>query len=141
MGTDKMTRFVFVCIQLLHELQQDGTAITAIAVTHSGQMIMVGTSAGTVRVIQYSLQIGNNWTEHQAHSGPITHMVISSHDRFLLTASEDGSLLIWTITDHIGHKLGVWKEIDQDEEVLCTRGYLEKKVIRSFNSVSYILSE
>ncbi|MCI4395800.1 hypothetical protein PGIGA_G00196230 [Pangasianodon gigas] len=114
-------------LAILRELVSDGVAYTAISMTRSGQAVFVGTSAGTVRVMEYPLQKGKLWTEYQAHSGPITKMVITPGDHYLLTASEDGSLLIWTITDHLGCKLCMGKEIEYTEEVLCAKTYLEKK--------------
>ncbi|MCJ8750012.1 hypothetical protein PDJAM_G00194050 [Pangasius djambal] len=114
-------------LAILRELVSDGVAYTAISMTCSGQAVFIGTSAGTVRVMEYPLLKGKLWTEYQAHSGPITKMVITPGDHYLLTASDDGSLLIWTITDHLGCKLCMGKEIEYTEEVLCAKTYLEKK--------------
>lgn len=63
-------------------------------------------------------------------------MAVTPGDHYLLTASADGTILIWTITDHMGHKLCIWKEIDYSQEVLCPKTYLEEKV--NMNSVSHI---
>lgn len=66
----------------------DGMAYTAISMTRSGQAVFVGTAAGTVQVMQYPLEEEKSWTEHQAHSGPITQIAITP-DQYLLTVSED----------------------------------------------------
>lgn len=54
-------------------------------------------------------------------------MVITPGDRYLVTASEDGSLFIWTITDNLGRLLCL-KEMKYTDEVLCSKSYLEQKV-------------
>ncbi|XP_058249353.1 cilia- and flagella-associated protein 57-like [Hemibagrus wyckioides] len=112
--------------QITMELDSDGVEYRAVCVTHSGKAVFVGTAAGNVRVMQYPLQEGGTWTEYQAHSSPITKMVITPGDRYLVTASEDGSLLIWTVTDNLGRLLCV-KEMKYTDEVLCSKSYLEQK--------------
>ncbi|XP_017350530.1 cilia- and flagella-associated protein 57 isoform X1 [Ictalurus punctatus] len=113
--------------KILREMSSDGVAYTAISMTHSCKALFVGTAVGTVRVMQYPLEEEKSWTEYQAHSGPITKMVVTPGDQYLLTASEDGSLLIWAITDQEGRTLDLVKETDYTEEVICTKAYLEEK--------------
>ncbi|KAF4092135.1 hypothetical protein AMELA_G00017440 [Ameiurus melas] len=113
--------------QILREMSSDGVAYTAISMTHSCQAVFVGTAVGTVRVMQYPLEGEKSWTEYQAHFGPITKMAVTPGDQYLLTASEDGSLLIWTITDQEGRTMDLVKERDYTEEVICTKAYLEEK--------------
>lgn len=55
-------------------------------------------------------------------------MVITPGDHYLLTASEDGSLLIWIIINNMGYKLCMEKRINFTEDVLCSKRYLEEKV-------------
>lgn len=55
-------------------------------------------------------------------------MVITPGDHYLLTASEDGSILIWMITDHLGRKLCTEKEISYTEDIFCTKTCLRTKV-------------
>ncbi|XP_034157779.2 cilia- and flagella-associated protein 57-like [Pangasianodon hypophthalmus] len=109
------------------EMASDGVTYTAISMTRSGQTVFIGTAAGTVRVIEYPFGKETTWTEHLAHSGPITKMVVTPGDQYLLTASEDGTLLIWTITGQEGRTMEMVKEIDYAEEVLCTKAYLDEK--------------
>ncbi|XP_060739669.1 cilia- and flagella-associated protein 57-like [Tachysurus vachellii] len=124
--------------EVLREITSVNETYTAISMTQSGQAVFVGTSAGILRVAQYPFEEEISWTELQAHSGPITKMVVTPGDQYLLTASEDGSLLIWSITDQDGCKLSMVKETcfteeeeeeeeEKDEEVLCSKAFLEKK--------------
>lgn len=45
---------------------------TAIVVSHSGRMVFVGTSMGTIRSMKYPLPLHKEFNEYQAHAGPIT---------------------------------------------------------------------
>ncbi|XP_060758433.1 cilia- and flagella-associated protein 57-like [Neoarius graeffei] len=112
--------------RLLSQTTPVDVSYTAIAVTCLGKTVFIGTAHGTVRIIKYPFRKETTWTEHQAHSGPITKMIVTPGDQFLLTASKDGSLLIWKITDPEGRKLEMVKCLDYSEEVLCTKAYLEE---------------
>lgn len=50
---------------------------TTVAMLHSGRALFIGTSIGTVRVIRYPLPIQKDWLEYQAHSGPITKVMVT----------------------------------------------------------------
>ncbi|KAM9461443.1 uncharacterized protein Hap1MRO34_017676 [Clarias gariepinus] len=102
--------------QIHKEMASNGSTYTAISMTHCGQAIFCGGAAGNVRVIQYPLDDQESLTEYAAHSGPITRMAVTPDNQYLLTASVNGSLLIWTITDQKGRNLSVMKETDHPEE-------------------------
>ncbi|XP_053495458.1 cilia- and flagella-associated protein 57-like [Ictalurus furcatus] len=137
-----------------NELRDGQILREMISMTHSGQALFVGTAVGTVRVMQYPLEEEKSWTEYQAHSGPITKvcvcsvgvmmmckMVITPGDQYLLTASEDSSVLIWKITDQESQTLAVVKEIHYTEEVLCTKAYLEEKDQSAYAQVELLKEE
>ncbi|KAL3977716.1 pleckstrin-like domain containing family A member 3 [Sarotherodon galilaeus] len=125
-GTDLTLKEIQDC-QVLREVPADETAHTALAVSHSGRVVFTGTSSGTVRAIKYPLPIQKEWLTYQAHSGPVTKMVITYDDQFLLTVSEDGCLLIWKIIDKEGRGLKSNKHIVHTEEILITKSDLEEK--------------
>ncbi|XP_042081799.1 cilia- and flagella-associated protein 57 isoform X2 [Haplochromis burtoni] len=125
-GTDLTLKEIQDC-QVLREVPADETAHTALAVSHSGRVVFTGTSSGTVRAIKYPLPIQKEWMTYQAHSGPVTKMVITYDDQFLLTVSEDGCLLIWKIIDKEGRGLKSNKHIVHTEEILITKSDLEEK--------------
>uniref|UniRef100_A0A669EUX5 Cilia and flagella associated protein 57 n=1 Tax=Oreochromis niloticus TaxID=8128 RepID=A0A669EUX5_ORENI len=125
-GTDLTLKEIQDC-QVLREVPADETAHTALAVSHSGRVVFTGTSSGTVRAIKYPLPIQKEWITYQAHSGPVTKMVITYDDQFLLTVSEDGCLLIWKIIDKEGRGLKSNKHIVHTEEILITKSDLEEK--------------
>lgn len=55
-------------------------------------------------------------------------MKTSCNDEFLVTVSEDSSVLIWKIFDKEGRGLKRDKEIGWAEEILITKSDLEEKV-------------
>ncbi|KAA0718887.1 Cilia- and flagella-associated protein 57 [Triplophysa tibetana] len=125
-GTDCTLKEIQDC-QIIKEVPAGDVVCTTVAMLRSGRALFVGTSIGTVRVIRYPLPIQKDWLEYQAHAGPITKMVITFDDQFLLTVSEDGCLLIWKIIDKEGRALKREKEIVYAEEILITKLDLEEK--------------
>ncbi|KAJ3595489.1 hypothetical protein NHX12_004792 [Muraenolepis orangiensis] len=112
--------------QVLREVPADGVTYTALAVSRSGKVIFTGTSSGTIRVFKYPLSQQKDWIEYQAHCGPVTKVLVTFDDQLLLTASGDGSLLVWKIVDKEGRGLRD-KEVYYTEEVLITKTDLEEK--------------
>lgn len=45
---------------------------TAVVISHSGRMVFVGTSVGTIRAMKYPLPLQKEFNEYQAHAGPVT---------------------------------------------------------------------
>ena len=54
-------------------------------------------------------------------------MVLTWADQFLLTAAEDGCLLMWKVVDKEGRGLKSNRQIIQTEEILVTKADLEEK--------------
>ncbi|XP_037831258.1 cilia- and flagella-associated protein 57 isoform X3 [Kryptolebias marmoratus] len=125
-GTDFTLKEIQDC-QVLREVPADEVAHTTLAVSHSGCVIFTGTSSGTIRAIKYPLPTQREWTTHHAHCGPVTKMVITYDDQFLLTVSEDGCLLISKIIDKEGRGLKSNRQIVQTEEILVTKADLDDK--------------
>ncbi|XP_061578787.1 cilia- and flagella-associated protein 57 [Cololabis saira] len=125
-GTDFSLKEIQDC-QVLKEVPGDDVAHAALAVSPSGRVVFTGTSSGTIRAITYPLPLQKEWITQQAHCGPVTKMVITCDDRFLLTVSEDGCLLISEIMDKEGQRLKSNKQIVHSEEILVTKADLEEK--------------
>ncbi|KAM4587838.1 cilia- and flagella-associated protein 57 isoform 2-T2 [Odontesthes bonariensis] len=125
-GTDLTLKEIQDC-EVLREVPADEVAHTALAVSHSGRVVFTGTSSGTIRAIKYPLPIQKEWIAHQAHCGPVTKMVITYDDQFLLTVSEERCLLISKIVDKDGRGLKRNREIVHTEEILVTKADLEEK--------------
>ncbi|CAL8278556.1 unnamed protein product [Lota lota] len=112
--------------QVLREVSGDDVTYTALALSRSGKVIFTGTSSGTIRVINNPLPLQKDWTEYQAHCGPVTKVLVTYDDQLLLTASGDGSLLVWRILDKEGRGLRD-REVSYTEEILITKTDLEEK--------------
>ncbi|XP_039971838.1 cilia- and flagella-associated protein 57 isoform X1 [Xiphias gladius] len=125
-GTDLTLKEIQDC-QVLREVPADEVAHTAVAVSHSGRVVFSGTSSGSIRAIKYPLPVQKDWITYQAHCGPVTKMVITFDDQFLLTVSEDGCLLMWKIIDKEGRGLKSNRQIIHTEEILVTKSDMEEK--------------
>ncbi|NXX92164.1 CFA57 protein, partial [Centropus bengalensis] len=108
-----------------HEVPAFDVVYTAVAVSHSGLLVFVGTSLGTIRAMK--LPLTENFNEYQAHAGAITKMSITNNDQFLLTASEDGSVFVWEMNDNASETVKGGKEVKYAEEVLIIRSDIEEK--------------
>ncbi|KFP73281.1 WD repeat-containing protein 65, partial [Acanthisitta chloris] len=110
-----------------HEVPAHGVVYTAVAVSHSGSMVFVGTSLGTIRAMKYPLTLTMDFSEYQAHAGAVTKMSVTNDDEFLLTVSEDGCIFIWKMYHKEGGTLKLEKEVEYAEEVLIMRSDIEQK--------------
>ncbi|XP_010005021.1 PREDICTED: WD repeat-containing protein 65 [Chaetura pelagica] len=109
------------------EVPAFGAVYTAVAVSHSGQMVFVGTSQGTIRAMKHPLPLTKDFNEYQAHAGAVTKMFITNDDLFLLTASEDGCIFIWKVHDKRDGILECEKEAEYAEEVLILKSDIDEK--------------
>lgn len=51
--------------------------LTQVVFSHSGKMLFVGTTSGTVLAVKYPLVEPGEWHEHQAHSAPVSRVSYS----------------------------------------------------------------
>ena len=65
-------------LQIQHEVSAFGVVYTAVAVSHSGHMVFVGTSLGTIRAMKYPLPLTKDFNEYQAHAGAVTKVTYST---------------------------------------------------------------
>ena len=65
-------------------------------------------------------------------------MKITYDDQYLVTISEDASIILWKIQDKEGRGLKRDKEVGWAEEILITKSDLEEKVGTFVNYVNYI---
>ncbi|XP_018422114.1 PREDICTED: cilia- and flagella-associated protein 57 isoform X1 [Nanorana parkeri] len=113
--------------QIVREVPSFDVTYTAVAISHSGKMIFTGTSVGTVRSMKYPLPPQREYNEYQGHAGPVTKLMVTYDDQYLLSVSEDGCLMLWKISDKEGRGLKRDKEMGYAEEVLITKSDLEEK--------------
>ncbi|KAM6217017.1 cilia- and flagella-associated protein 57 [Rhynchocyon petersi] len=112
---------------VLREMSAFDVVYTAIVISHSGRMMFVGTSMGTIRAMKYPLPFQKEFNEYQAHAAPVTKMLITFDDQYLLTAAEDGCLFTWKVFDKDGRGIKREREVGFAEEVLVTKTDMEEK--------------
>nr|XP_004672541.1 cilia- and flagella-associated protein 57 [Jaculus jaculus] len=112
---------------ILREIPAYDIIYTAVIISHSGRMMFVGTSVGTIRAMKYPLPLQKEFNEYQAHAGPITKMLLTFDDQFLLTVAEDGCLFTWKVFDKDGRGIKREREVGFAEEVLVTKTDMEEK--------------
>ncbi|XP_003462565.1 cilia- and flagella-associated protein 57 [Cavia porcellus] len=112
---------------ILREMSAFDVIYTAITISHSGRMMFVGTSVGTIRAMKYPLPLQKEFNEYQAHAGPVTKMLLTFDDQYLLTAAEDGCLFTWKVFDKDGRGIKREREVGFAEEVLVTKTDMEEK--------------
>ncbi|XP_058426810.1 cilia- and flagella-associated protein 57 isoform X5 [Marmota monax] len=113
--------------KVLREMSAFDVVYTAIVISHSGRMMFVGTSVGTIRTMKYPLPLQKEFNEYQAHAGPITKMLLTFDDQYLLTTAEDGCLFTWKVFDKDGRGIKREREVGFAEEVLVTKTDMEEK--------------
>uniref|UniRef100_A0A8D1WZJ7 EML-like second beta-propeller domain-containing protein n=1 Tax=Sus scrofa TaxID=9823 RepID=A0A8D1WZJ7_PIG len=112
---------------VLREMPAFDVTYTAVVISHSGRMMFVGTSVGTIRAMKYPLPLQKEFNEYQAHAGPVTKMSLTFDDQFLLTVAEDGCLFTWKVFDKDGRGIKREREVGFAEEVLVTKTDMEEK--------------
>ncbi|KAM5248101.1 cilia- and flagella-associated protein 57 [Ctenodactylus gundi] len=112
---------------VLREIPAFDVIYTAIVISYSGRMVFVGTSVGTIRAMKYPLSLQKEFNEYQAHAGPVTKMLLTFDDQYLLTTAEDGCLFTWKVFDKDGRGIKREREVGFAEEVLVTKTDMEEK--------------
>lgn len=48
--------------------------LTQVVLSHSGRMLFVGTTSGSVQAVKFPISEPGEWHEYQAHSAPVTRV-------------------------------------------------------------------
>ncbi|XP_022105499.1 cilia- and flagella-associated protein 57-like [Acanthaster planci] len=113
--------------QILRDVDSQDITLTQVSMSHSGRMLFAGTNNGTLRSLKFPLTVPGEWQEHMGHASGVTKMRITYDDQYLVTVSEDATLMIWKISDKEGRGLKRDKEVGYAEEILITKSDLEEK--------------
>ncbi|ELR48260.1 WD repeat-containing protein 65, partial [Bos mutus] len=109
---------------VIREMSAFDVTYTAVVISHSGRMMFVGTSVGTIRAMKYPLPLQKEFNEYQAHAGPVTKMSLTFDDQFL---PGDGCVFTWKVFDKDGRGIKREREVGFAEEVLVTKTDMEEK--------------
>lgn len=92
-------------------------------------MLFCGTQNGTLRSYSMPLTDSPEWHDYVAHCGLITKTKFTLGDEYLITVSEDCSVMVWRVQEHDGRVGSAEKEFNWSDEILITKTDLEEKVI------------
>ncbi|KAJ3409665.1 Cilia- and flagella-associated protein 57 [Chytridiales sp. JEL 0842] len=127
-GSDKMLKEInesTVTAQL-----ETNVVLTQLAISHSGKMMFAGTSTGQIRSMKFPVSDGlDEYQEHQAHSSAVTKFRVSYDDQYLFSASEDGCLYMFKISDKDDRTMKRDRGPLYADEILITKSDLEEKTI------------
>jgi len=111
--------------EVVKNVDLEGVELKQIVISNSGRLLFVGTRHGTIRSLKFPLAMPIEFVEYQAHSSPITSLVLSQDDQFLVSASADSTVIAWKITDK-GYAVKE-QECPYAEEILITKSDLEQR--------------
>ncbi|VDP24511.1 unnamed protein product [Schistosoma mattheei] len=125
-GSDKTLKEISDS-QIVREIQSTDHLFTTVAVSHSGRMLFCGCQNGLIRSFQMPLTDHSEWQDYIGHCDNITKMKMASFDEYLITVSNDCSIIIWRIQDREARSSKTDKENLWMEEILITKSDLEEK--------------
>ncbi|KAJ3142003.1 Cilia- and flagella-associated protein 57, partial [Physocladia obscura] len=105
--------------------------LTQIAISNSGRMFFAGTSRGCIRSIKFPLTSEpEDYQQHQVHSATVTKLRVSVDDTHLFSASEDGTIYMFKLTDRNDPRGATTKKSAVfSDEILITKSDLEEKTV------------
>ena len=125
-GSDRTLKEI--CDSQIVRETESSLILSQVCISHSGRMMFVGTSTGTIRSVKFPLtNDSNDFQEHQAHCAPVSRLRVSFDDQFLFSTSDDGSLYVFKITDKENRTVKREREIVYADEILVTKSDLEEK--------------
>ncbi len=112
---------------------------TCIEISKSGKMFCIGTNKGSIRI--YLLQNGGSFKEYRMHSSSICKLCISHTDEYLISCSEDGTIVYWLIDSRFRGESYLFNQ--SNEEILLDQDeYLKQiSIIRQFESKLQVSKE
>jgi hypothetical protein len=116
--------------QIVREITSN-IVLTQLTLSHSGRMMFASTTGGAIRSLKYPFVVSDNGEhqEHQGHSATVTRLRVSFDDQYLFSASEDGSVIVWKISERDRAGLKRDREVMYADEILVTKSDLEDKTM------------
>ncbi len=114
------------------EVESPDVLQTTIALSSTGKMLFCGSKQGHVRSYKFPFHGTFDYVDYVGHCAPITKMRITLNDEFLVTVSDDCSIMIWILEEKDGHSNKMEREVAWADEVLITKTDLEEKVRKQF---------
>ncbi|RKP18864.1 WD40 repeat-like protein, partial [Rozella allomycis CSF55] len=99
-GSDCVMR-VIEGTQIVKEYEMAGI-VTQLVLSDLGNVMVGGTSEGSIRMYKYPMEGKMEYQEHFVHSSGINKIRISFDNEYLFTVSEDGTLFVCKLSDREG---------------------------------------
>uniref|UniRef100_A0A3Q0KGU0 WD-repeat protein, putative n=1 Tax=Schistosoma mansoni TaxID=6183 RepID=A0A3Q0KGU0_SCHMA len=125
-GSDKTLKEISDS-QIIHEIQSNDQLFTTVTISRSSRMLFCGCQNGLIRSYQMPLTDHSNYQDYIGHCDNITKMKMASFDEYLITVSNDCSIIIWNIQERDARSSKTDKENIWMEEILITKSDLEEK--------------
>ncbi|VDK34050.1 unnamed protein product [Taenia asiatica] len=109
------------------EVESEDMLLTAIALSRSGRILVCGGQEGHVRSYRFPFSNHNVWEDYVGHCDSILKMRITLNDEYLVTVSNDGSIMVWLLQERDSRNVKIERDVLWAEEVLITRSDLEEK--------------
>ena len=91
-------------------------------------MLFCGCQTGQLRSYVYPLSENPQWQDYVGHCAALTKMKLTASDEYLVTVSDDCSVMVWRVQERDSRTAKSEKEIIWAEEILITKCDLEEKV-------------
>lgn len=128
MADSEIRRELKICSPLDADAGPD--ALTCMAMARSELVLFIGTASGKLFNVQMPFMDagGGTCTNYRFFAQSVTRMQITHNDMLLATASEDGSLVIWTILNNEGRMAPMNADLGQCVDVMIPRRLLIDKI-------------
>ncbi|CAI9739315.1 ciliaflagella57-likeassociated and flagella-associated 57-like [Octopus vulgaris] len=116
--------------QVFHQVEAGDVTLTSVSLSHTGRMLFAGTSNGCLWSLKFPLGSSGEWQEYKGHRSKITRMRVTFDDQYLVSVSEDSTVMVWQIQDKDSR--GIKRDKDSlrcvyADEILITKSDLEEK--------------
>ncbi|KAL5113105.1 Cilia and flagella-associated protein 57 [Taenia crassiceps] len=109
------------------EVESEDMLPTTIALSRSGHILVCGGQEGHVRSYRFPFSNHNVWEDYVGHCDSILKMRITLNDEYLVTVSNDSSIMVWILQERDSRNVKIERDVLWAEEVLITRSDLEEK--------------
>ncbi|KAL7750132.1 hypothetical protein RI367_004304 [Sorochytrium milnesiophthora] len=127
-GSDKMLKEISEA-QIVREVECN-TTLTQVELSQNNRMMFAATATGSVRALKFPFMLTDNgdFQEHEGHSSAVNRLRISYDDQYLFSCADDGSMIVWKVSDKERNALKKDREITYADEILITKTDLEDKM-------------
>ncbi|KAI4457029.1 cilia- and flagella-associated protein 57 [Holotrichia oblita] len=125
-GSDGRLREIMNC-NVHRDVMVTSSGLDTVLLSNSDLMLFVTGNSGVVFSVKLPVLDNAEYQEYTVHSTKITHTAITYDDKYLITCSHDGCIVLWRLLNIEGKAVKLDKEFTPSTEILIGRGDLEEK--------------